>query len=423
MFDYRVLETGRNLLPEKFIKFINDRYFTPVEQDIERYKYVKVAIGTVQDFLNSYWEHVQEGGGIGLAQIDDLFLLLVLIRFLILAFRYNVLTSFVITAISSAAGYAWYSNFLSTAFIYENAFYKTSLTYRLGLDMYQLKRILTQKVQKDGYQIRLSNPVGIIAYAITNASIHDGHRIDFISMAITKLNANLSIDVKVFGRYVGTITKPTIESAYYFMHRRIIPHALRFMIRGYDQLSTYAMYTYMTRVNKRYCPYLLRWHWTMIIVYGFFQTFNTYVTHRMSLYVEMTIIPAIRETDKLYIIVPHRQFELQIFMVANFALVMCQIGFQLYSMYHAVCGQYYYIPFLTENTEMHVGRRDTNSIYSGGCTAWQNPEEKRRSIIPKLWYGWFGRGTKTAIIPIGEFIFEPLFYFIRKFLRFGRKER
>jgi hypothetical protein len=31
-------------------------------------------------------------------------------------------------------------------------------------------------------------------------------------------------------------------------------------------------------------------------------------------------------------------------------------------------------------------------------TAWQDPEEKEKNLnrfFPKLWYGWFGRGTKN----------------------------
>ena len=51
-----------------------------------------------------------------------------------------------------------------------------------------------------------------------------------------------------------------------------------------------------------------------------------------------------------------------------------------------------------ENTELHIGPRPKTSIYSGGNTAWQNPEEKEKNferLLPKFWYGWFGRGTKN----------------------------
>lgn len=382
------------------------------------------TLQTLQQFLSDYWERAQ-GTGLGLAQIDDLFMLFVIIRFVILAVRYNLITSFIMTVISTAAGYVWYSNFLNTIFIYENAFYKNSLTYRLALDISQLKVILQTKVQKEGYQIRLSNPIGIITYALVNGSIYEGNRIDPLAMSVTKIPEDFIIDLSLF-KSNAIITKPSIISGYYYMHRKIIPVLLRLFIKGYDQFTTYGFYTYMTRVNRRYCPYLLRWHWSMVIVSGFFQTFFMYVAHRMTMYVESFLLPILKEGQRLHIVIPYRVFELQLFTVANFTLIMFQIGFQLYSMFHAVNGQYYYVPFLTENTEMHVGRRDINSIYSGGHTAWQNPTEKSTFIIPKLWYGWFGRGTKRPnliVYLIRRFIFRPIYRFTRKLLRFGRKKK
>lgn len=390
----------------------------------DEYKYTKIFLGTVQEFLSNYWERAQSTG-VGLAQIDDLFMLLSVIRFIILAIRYNIITSFAITAVSIVAGYVWYSNFLAALFVYENAFYKNALTYRLGMDISQLKRILQTKVQKDGYQIRLSNPVGILAYALVNGSIYQDHRIDIVSMYITQISENFSVSFVVFGKLVH-IDKISIESGYYYMHRKIIPLALRLFIKAYDQFTTFGFYTYMTRVNKRYCPYLIRWHWTMVILTGFFQGFIVYVAGRMTLYVESYLLPIIREGQRLHIVIPHREFELQMFTILNFTIIICQIGFQLFSMFHAVCGQYYYIPVFTDNTEMHVGLREKNNIYSGGYTAWQNPSERSLSIIPKFWFGWFGRGTKTPNFfeyIIKKFIFKPIYRFIKKLLRFGRRRR
>ena len=67
---------------------------------------------------------------------------------------------------------------------------------------------------------------------------------------------------------------------------------------------------------------------------------------------------------------------------------------------HATCGQYFYIPFLTENTEIHIGKRPQNSIYSGGYTSWQEGSSRQVEImtknrkfivLPQLWWGWFGK--------------------------------
>jgi len=94
-------------------------------------------------------------------------------------------------------------------------------------------------------------------------------------------------------------------------------------------------------------------------------------------------------------------------------LVAAQYIFIILGMLHALCGQYFYFPFLTENTELHIGLRPKDSIYSGGHTIWQNKRaymisrqassklKKYRfgtirsaySKLPRLWYGWLGRGT------------------------------
>ena len=80
------------------------------------------------------------------------------------------------------------------------------------------------------------------------------------------------------------------------------------------------------------------------------------------------------------------------------------VGLQFLGLYlcmlHAVCGQYFYVPFLTENTEIHIGKRPQNSIYSGGYTSWQESnsrslEMRNKSNIkfefPRIWWGWWGK--------------------------------
>ena len=65
------------------------------------------------------------------------------------------------------------------------------------------------------------------------------------------------------------------------------------------------------------------------------------------------------------------------------------------------------IPFLTENTEIHIGKRPQNSIYSGGYTAWQDGGSKQIEIMtndkkslkfPRLWWGWLGKRSYLKTI-------------------------
>ena len=75
-------------------------------------------------------------------------------------------------------------------------------------------------------------------------------------------------------------------------------------------------------------------------------------------------------------------------------LVFMHLGLVFFGLFHAIWGQYFYFPFLVENTELHIGPRPKTSIYSGGNTAWQDEKDKNvQRFFPKLWYGWFGSGN------------------------------
>ena len=72
------------------------------------------------------------------------------------------------------------------------------------------------------------------------------------------------------------------------------------------------------------------------------------------------------------------------------------LGLIFFGLFHAIWGQYFYFPFLVENTELHIGPRPKNSIYSGGNTAWQDEKNVgMERVFPKFWYGWFGSGTSN----------------------------
>jgi hypothetical protein len=73
------------------------------------------------------------------------------------------------------------------------------------------------------------------------------------------------------------------------------------------------------------------------------------------------------------------------------------LGLIFLGLFHAIWGQYFYFPFIVENTELHIGSRPKNSIYSGGMTAWQDEKQKtNQRILPKFWYGWFGKGVSNT---------------------------
>ena len=362
------------------------------------------SFDTLRLILEGYWEKIRDTG-LGLSEIDDLIVLIIVIRFILLILRYNIFTGFVITLISVLAGYLWYSTFISTLFVYENALYKNSLTFRLGVDANQIRRMLQAKVMSSAYQIRLTNPVGITIYALGTGSIYEGHRIDPISMII----ANIPNE---FPKY------DWIEGTYYLFYRKIIPITTRAILDFIDAFTAYAVYTIVTRVNKRYCPYLIRWHWTMLIILKFFEPFITYLIYRINDYSNNILYPQILKAKEYGISLSQPAFEMQLLNYLCFTIIIIHLTFLLFAMLHALFGQYFYIPFFTENVELHIGDRNKLDKYSGGCTAWQDERQgSSGSSSPfraKLWYGWFGRGTENEgdIIPIVLHSIQKLFVFV-----------
>jgi hypothetical protein len=166
-------------------------------------------------------------------------------------------------------------------------------------------------------------------------------------------------------------------------------------------LSGVAAYAVITRIGKRYCPYLVRWHWTFLLIIGLVEQIFIYFIYRVYYFQTFVLIPQsqqIIETEFLEnnFIDPNLLLQISILNGVIACVVLSHIGLIIFGLFHAIWGQYFYIPFFVENTELHIGQRPKNSIYSGGYTSWQDREEKEKNLnrlLPKLWYGWFCRGT------------------------------
>lgn len=374
-------------------------YIEQLQQNSEAHS--AFSLDTLRLIIEGYWEKIRDTG-LGLSEIDDLIVVIVLIRLIILTIRYNIFTGFVITCISVVAGYLWYSTFISTLFVYENALYKNSLTFRLGVDANQIRRMMQAKIRSSSYQIRLTNPFGVLIYALGTGSVFDGHRIDPISMLMANLPDH-------FPKHEW------VEGSYYLVYRQIIPSATRAVLDFVDAFTSYVVYTLVTRVNKRYCPYLIRWHWTLLIIMKFFEPFITYLIYRINDYSYNIVYPQIVKAKQFGLAFAQPAFELQFLNYICFTIIMIHLTFLLFAMLHALCGQYFYLPFLTENVELHIGERNKLDKYSGGYTAWQDEKlTPGAQFRPKFWYGWFGRGTTSDTSMLGSIkkIFLTIFKLI-----------
>ena len=346
-----------------------------------------VSIETFRLIIEGLWQRVQDG--LTLADIENILFFILFARFVILAIRYNLKTSFYITCIGLFAGYLWYRHLIDLIGMYRSILIKLPYLHKLGVDAIQLETMSRQMVMTDlrlGDNVHWYNPGKLVYYAftkgITNTDPETGLRyyIDPISMLISNLKES---------------DRANILPLYYKIYNKIIPQVFEGISKFWTQLSGIAAYAVITRIGKRYCPYLVRWHWTFLLIIGFIEQILVYFCYRVSYFQSNILIPQIEISGDF----ADPSLILQVNILNGLlAFIIClHMGLVFFGLFHAIWGQYFYFPFLVENTELHIGPRPKNSIYSGGNTAWQDEKDQNiQRVFPKLWYGWFGTGTKNT---------------------------
>ena len=88
---------------------------------------------------------------------------------------------------------------------------------------------------------------------------------------------------------------------------------------------------------------------------------------------------------------------------------------------HAIFGQYFYLPGITSHVELHIGRREDNSVFGGGSMDWQKYAYADRKF---MWYGMLGRGRDKRFILFSffDFIKNLLIKFFKKFILFLKRD-
>ena len=370
------------------------------------------SVETFQLVIIGLWQQIQDG--LTLSDIENLIFFLVFLRFVIYIIRYNFKTSFYITCIGLCAGYLWYRHLIDVVLMYRQMLIKVPYLQQLGASAIELESNSQALLTTDlnlGSNVHWYNPGKLIYYAFTKGIVQTDsetgiqYYIDPISMIISNLNE---------------ASKMKVIPIYYKMYTIIIPRLFETISEVWNQLSGIAAYAVITRIGKRYCPYLIRWHWTFLLIIGFVEQILIYFLYRV-IYFQDVIIQ-----EKLSIAAANGYLDsnlLSQFNLLTGILTFCvtiHLGSICFGLFHAIWGQYFYFPFLVENTELHIGPRPKNSIYSGGQTAWQDKKQENvQRRMPKLWYGWFGSGTNDI------WIFTPfkqtLINIVQKFRRQFRK--
>lgn len=343
-----------------------------------------VSFETFKLITESIWDHYQHG--LGFVDIENIALFILVIRFIFLSRKYNIKTGFIITCIGLGAGYLWYMHLRDLAYYYRRSLWLCPLTHNLGYEFEEIYFQQMSKFSEVGSRFDSNSFYGPAIRGFVDLTSSKNYRYDPISM----IWSYLPTDIKFFS-----------DKIYYFLTLKAIPQTYRFIDTQITNLSSAIWYTFIVRINKRYCPYLIRWHWTFLLSLEYFERPFIYIQDRLVYYLQEILIPNsyFREAE----------------LVTNLliTLVAVQYIFITLSLLHALCGQYFYFPFFTENTEIHIGLRPKNDIYSSGHTIWQNKRaymisrqassklRKYRfgtlrsvySKFPRLWYGWLGRGT------------------------------
>jgi len=365
-----------NLDQESILRFFgfvdpNEAFLNSDFSDISTPISTKISIDTLRLVVKGLLDRYQTG--LGLLDLENLVFFITFVRFMILAVKYNIKTSFYISCISCFAGILWYSHFKDLRMFYGPMLSYNRFTAKFAADMRYEDYIRAGKKAYKYVGFLDQKPIGFLKSTLVHVSERNGHRIDPLSMIF----ANIPDAYKA---QAGTL--------YYKIYNVILPRCWGFSSKLVRSLVPIITYSVIVRINKRYCPYLIRWHWTYIMMSGCLEGEVSRVLFRLYIYIHRVLLPTGRFTEAGF---------LQTF----FTVI---VGIQFLALYlgmlHAVCGQYFYVPFLTENTEIHIGKRPQNSIYSGGYTSWQ--ESNARSFemrsknnikfqFPRLWWGWWGK--------------------------------
>tara|TARA_B110000238_G_scaffold176637_1_gene197871 strand:- start:572 stop:1831 length:1260 start_codon:yes stop_codon:yes gene_type:complete len=330
-----------------------------------------ISMETLKLVVSGLLERYQTG--LGLLDLENIVFFITFIRFIILAVKYNIKTSFYICCISCFAGVLWYSHFKDLRMFYGPMLSYNRFTAKLSADMRYEDYVRAGKKAYKYVGFLNKSPIIFLKSCLVYVSERNSYRIDPLSMVV----ANLPDAYKVQGSEI-----------YYKVYNNILPKCWSFSTGFVGQLLPIMVYSTIVRVNKKYCPYLIRWHWTFIMISTCLEGETSRVLYRLYTYIHRVLIPTGRFSEAG-------------FLQTIFTVV---VGLQFFCLYlgmlHAVCGQYFYVPFITENTEIHIGKRPQNSIYSGGYTSWQESNARRLEIrtkynikfeFPRLWWGWFGK--------------------------------
>jgi len=98
-----------------------------------------ISIDTLRILIESLLNKLQDG--LTIVDIENALFFILFVRFIILALRYNLKTSFYITCIGLFAGYLWYRHLIDIISTYSNVLIKLPFLQNFGRDAIQLQSL------------------------------------------------------------------------------------------------------------------------------------------------------------------------------------------------------------------------------------------------------------------------------------------
>jgi hypothetical protein len=120
-------------------------------------------------------------------------------------------------------------------------------------------------------------------------------------------------------------TKSNILPLYYKIYNKIIPKIYDICSKFWTQLSGVAAYAVITRIGKRYCPYLVRWHWTFLLIIGMVEQIFIYFIYRVYYFQTFVLIPQTKSYGNY--IDPSLVLQINILNGVIACIVLAHIGF------------------------------------------------------------------------------------------------
>ena len=378
--------------------------------------------------------------GMSIKSFEILIELISIVRFIILAIRFNIPTSFVITTISYLAAYIWYVDgimklqaHIANLIRFMPSDYSTLIGEELLNYRISYIKKATNHFPNIFSKLRALYAKAFVIYFSREPdfdnwlSINKAKLLDNDPTTWSSLNS-----AEYFNDPVSLVTRKFIESkfvdnkrahiagaTYYIVREEYFMNLYSFMARQLLRFREFILYGFIVRRGKSYMPYLIRWHWTLCtLVSPFINLLLAKGVTRLDLYwrtvLRVDYKNAVRDgLPKPYI--EAARFKLEVAQYITFLTIVILLVFYFYAALHAVCGQYFYLPLFTRNVELHIGTRSSRSFYSGGFTSWQQLDEGSS----KLWHGVLGRGTDKVpvILTIFDFIKNLFIRFFKLFKR------